>query len=287
MRIALVTCAEARPLDEDLPPLLEALERAGVECGLCDWTDPEVDWASWDAAVIRSPWDYFHDLDAFLAWAGEVDAQTRLLNPLPVVRWSCDKRYLRDLTKAGVPVVPTRFVEPGEEVPAPSGDVVVKPAVGAGSNDALRVRPGSEDAARRHIEAIIASGRAAMIQPYLSGVDAAGETGLLFAGGAFSHAVRKGAILDAEEVVFVEGLYAEEDISPRTPSAAELAVAHRALAVAPGATTYARIDLIPGPDGSPVVLEVEMVEPSLFLHTAPGAAERFAVAISSAAATRL
>lgn len=280
-RVALVSCPEALALDEDLSPLADALAAAGAGAHLADWRDPELDWRGFDLAVVRSTWDYWSDLETFLAWVDETARVTTLLNPPEAIRWSADKRYLAELAGAGVPVTPTRFIAPGEEVDLPEGDVVVKPAVGAGSNDALRFRPGDDAAARAHARSILSSGRSVLVQPYLAGVDAAGETGLLFAGGRFSHAFRKGAILAGTEVPFVDGLYAAEDISPRTATQAEIEVGLAALAVAPGGPdfAYGRVDVLPGPDGTPVVLEVELVEPSLFLSTDLDAAARFAAAI--------
>jgi hypothetical protein len=120
-----------------------------------------------------------------------------------------------------------------------------------------------------------------MLQPYMAHVDDAGETALLYIGGRFSHAIRKGAMLDGPDLG-VAGLYKEERIDPRTPSAAEHAVAEQVLAAVPGGTAdllYARVDLVPGPDGAPVLMELELTEPSLFLDYSDGAAERLADAI--------
>ncbi len=281
-RVALVTCAQARHLDEDLAPLASAIAELGGSADVLDWRDPAADWSSFDAAVVRSTWDYFNDLDGFLAWAERVARATRLLNPLAALRWNADKRYLAELAARGVPTVPTRFVSPGDGAEiGPDEDVVIKPAVGAGSTDALRFRRGQSDAARTHLAAITLSGRVALVQPYQHAVDERGETGLLFAGGTFSHAFRKGAILAGRDVAFVEGLYAAEDISARVATAEEVAIAEAALAVVPcgDQLAYARVDLIPGPSGEPLVLEVELIEPSLFLATDHATAERFAATI--------
>ena len=280
--VALVTCKEARHLDEDLPLLESAIRNRGGSVEIVEWRDAHVDWSAFDLAVVRSTWDYFCDLDGFLAWAERVDSATCLVNPLPALRWSADKRYLAELDAQGVPTVPTRFVAPGSAAAIGSDeDVVVKPAVAAGSTDALRFRAGDAAAAIKHAHEITSSGRVALIQPYQRAVDDRGETGLLFAGGEFSHAFCKAAILTGDDVAFVEGLYAAEDISPRVPTSAEHAIAKAALAAAPSESelAYARVDLIPGPAGEPLVLEVELVEPSLFLATDPASADRFARAI--------
>jgi hypothetical protein len=177
-----------------------------------------VDWGAFDLVVVRSVWDYVPRREQFLAWAERVASVTRLANPVPVLRWSTDKRYLRDLQAAGVPVVPTVFLEPGDPVHVPpTTDVVVKPAISAGSADTDRYSPDRRDQAATHIRALLDGGRVVMLQPYLGGVDRHGETACVYFGGSYSHAFRKGAILRADGVAFVEGLYAAEDISPAWP----------------------------------------------------------------------
>jgi O-ureido-D-serine cyclo-ligase len=281
---ALVTAKVAREHDEDLVPLAEALRARDADVEICDWDDAAVDWSAIDLAVIRSTWDYTARRDAFLSWADEVTALTRLENPAAVLRWNTDKRYLRDLEQAGVPTVPTVFVEPGERPTLPPIEVVVKPSVSAGARDTARYRPSERAEARAHTEALLAEGRTVMIQPYLDAVDDHGETALVHVGGVFSHAFRKGPIL-VPGSVFVDGLYVEERISEREPTDAEREVAQSALDAARRLTgedlLYARVDLLPGPDGSPVVLELELTEPSLFHAISPGSVERFADAITA------
>ena len=166
------------------------------------WDDPSVDWSEADLVVIRSTWDYTERREDFLAWAAGIPA---LANPLPVLSWNSDKTYLRELASAGLPVVPTDWAEPGEDVDLPAGrDFVVKPAVGAGSMGAGRFSatdPDAHAAARRHIARLHELGRTVMVQPYLDGVDQAGETALIYLGGAFSHAIRKAPMLP-EPVVY-------------------------------------------------------------------------------------
>lgn len=276
--VALVTCAAHPDLDEDDRPLVAALRERGVEALPAVWDDEHVDWSSSDLAVIRSTWDYTDRAEAFVDWAASVPA---LANPAEVVRWNVDKRYLADVAAAGIPVVPTTYVAPGEPVGAvPHGEVVVKPTVSAGSRDTLRLADPSEVA--RHIEHIHGTGRTAMVQPYLAAVDEAGETATVFLDGRFSHAARKGPLLPRGGSL-VEGLFAREEMSARAVTRAEREVAEAALHVVPGgpaALLYARVDLILDDAGQPVVLEVEVVEPSLFL--AIGAAvDRFADAIAT------
>lgn len=298
--IALVTARVARGTDYDMPALLTALREAGATPAEVDWDDAGADWSRYDLALIRSTWDYFKRRTEFLAWAARAAAQTTLLNPVDILSWNTDKHYLADLARSGVPVVPGRFAEPGADPaqavdaflgnpavrPSPADadsddrDIVVKPAVGAGSRDARRHARRHRAAIEAHVRRLLDAGRSVLLQPYLARVDAVGETALVFFDGTFSHAIRKGPLLrrDAEAT---SGLYAKESITPRAPAESEFDVARRALAAIPGTRPplYARVDLIRDDDGSPRLLELELVEPSVFVEYADGAAARFAHAI--------
>lgn len=277
-------------LDDDDRPLCDLLAGYGVRAEPVVWDAADVDWHSFDLVVLRSPWDYIDRRAEFVAWAGAVP---RLAHPAHLISWNTDKRYLVELDLAGVPVVPAGWVAPGDRWQPPEhGEWVVKPAVGAGSRDVGRYQltdPEHRAAAAAHVARLQERGRLVMVQPYLTAVDRYGETGLVFLadpqqpGLVYSHAVRKGPMLTGPDTC-EEGLYRPERISPRRPTAAELAVARRVLAAVPGgpeALLYARVDLIPGPTGRPLLVELEVTEPSLFLRHAPGAADRFAAAIAS------
>ncbi|HLY09463.1 MAG TPA: hypothetical protein VKW04_09195 [Planctomycetota bacterium] len=276
--IALVTARETGALDDDMEPLLAALRSEGATGEPAVWDDPSVDWSRYSLAVLRSTWDYSRRRDEFLAWAADVERTVRLANPANILRWNTDKHYLGGLAAAGIPVVPTCFIEPRQTIRFPfEGEFVVKPAVGAGSMDVARFpEPGL--AAEEHVQRIHRSGRSAMIQPYLNRVDQAGETALVYFAGEFSHAIRKGPMLGPSREV-MGGLFLKEDIRPRTASEAERALGQRAVQASPEPCLYARIDVIPGADGSPVVLEFEATEPSLFFAHSAGSATRCARAI--------
>ncbi|MGW3955645.1 ATP-grasp domain-containing protein [Streptomyces sp. NPDC004752] len=273
-RIALVTYDPGTEpnRDRDLPVLVEALTDAGAEAVAVHWDDPGVDWSGFDLVVIRSTWDYSRRAEEFVAWAERAGKATRLANPAAVVRWNTDKRYLGDLAAAGVPVVPTRYVAPGERAGLPDDhEFVVKPTFGAGARYAARYAPGERAAALRQLARMHEEGLTAMVQPYVRGVDVGGERAVQFFGGRLLHASRKRAVLspgtayDAEKV-------AHPGLVPWTPSSAELAVAERALAAVPDAPEllYARVDLVDGEDGTPQVMELELIEPNLFLFLHPG-----------------
>ena len=293
-RVAFATAAEFPDLDDDGALLIEACARIGIGAGPEVWTDPDVDWSAYDMVVVRSTWDYQNRHAEFLEWADRVSAGTRLSNSAAVLAWNTVKTYLRTLQQHGLPVVPTDWLEPGDTFAVPHhGEYVVKPAVSAGSRDTNRYLAGVHDeVATAHATALLAAGRTVMVQPYLAEVDTEGETALFFFGGEFSHAVRKGPLLTpAMEVV--SAAYKEETIEPRNPSDAQRVAAEQVLdslaqlaPVGRDQLVYARVDLVPGPDGSPVLLELELAEPSMFLAFdgtgGTASAQRFADAIQAA-----
>lgn len=296
--VALVTAREALALDEDLPPLRDALVALGAEVTLPCWDDASIDWARFDIAVLRSTWDYAERIGEFLDWAARCAALTRLVNPLEVVRWNTNKRYLAELARAGVPVVPSRFVAMGADAAAelttflagsaeslsvggatPFSDFVVKPVIGAGTRDAARYTRADVAQALLHLRQLLDAGRETMLQPYLDHVDQHGETAVLFFEGKISHAVRKGPLLRAGAGL-VRSLFAPEQITPRAIDAAGREVAIAACRAIPfDVPLYARVDLVRGANGTPVVLELELTEPSIFFAHAAGAAERLAAAV--------
>jgi len=288
-KIALVTAVAARGLDDDLPPLQDALHKTGCDVAIVDWDDASVDWSRFDLALLRSTWDYTERVDEFLDWAQRAAIQTRLINPLAVVRWNTDKHYLHDLERAGIATVPSVFVEPNGDAKTgldhfllrhASAEFVVKPAIGAGSRDAQRYARGQRENALAHVRRLLGERRSVLLQPYLDRVDEHGETALIYFGGEFSHAIRKGPLLKADEGP-TRALFAAEHITARTPEADELHLAEQTLAAIPFAKplTYARVDLIHDAQHAPRVLELELTEPSLFFAHAAGSAERFARAV--------
>jgi len=277
--IALVTAAGYAELDDDLAPLVAACEAAGLSVATPVWDDPSVDWASFELVVLRSTWDYMARAEEFLDWLDATAARTRVANRPDAVRWSTDKHYLLDLAAAGVPIIPTRIVEADEPTPDEdvfAGEVVVKPAVGAGSKDAARHTDPA--AARAHCARLQARGAAVVVQPYLVRIDEAGETAVVWFGGEISHAFRKGPILRPDEPPTAEK-FAPEVIASRVATEDERSVATAAVAAAPPDLLYARVDLVLDDDGAPVVLELELAEPSFFVAYSDGSADRFAAAV--------
>ena len=200
-----------------------------------------------------------------------------------MVRWNTDKSYLVELLDAGLAVVPTTLVAPGDPARVPSSDFVVKPSVGAGSRGAARFAAGADASA--HLAALHAEGHTALIQPYQSSVDTSGELALVYLGGIYSHAFSKSAMLGS--TMDASGLYLSEKLAPAAPPADAVALAEDVLDAASALLgilraelLYARVDLVRGADGKPLLLELELTEPSLgFRQTDPEAATRFASAV--------
>ncbi len=286
-KIAIVTTRPGPDVraDPDMPLLLAAITAAGARAEAVVWDDNAVDWAGYDLAVIRSTWDYTWRWAEFTAWADRCAALTRLGNPPPVVRWSGNKSYLGALRDQGVPVVPTGYLRPGDEAELPQDrEFVIKPVLGAGARLAARYRPDQHEQAREQLRRMHAGGLTAMVQPYMHRIGVTGERALVFVGGELLHTTRKEPVL-APGVRFDERKNAHPGIRLWSPTEPELALAEQALAAVPGAAEllYARVDLVDDDQGDPVVTELELVEPNLFLHLRPAAAQTVAEALVAAA----
>jgi glutathione synthase/RimK-type ligase-like ATP-grasp enzyme len=271
-RVALATCLDIPEPDADEDLLVQALTREGVDARVVPWDGDGSGFDGADRIVLRSTWNYYRSIERFLAW---VDAHApKLDNPAPVVRWSAHKRYLKDLEREGLPVVPTAFLERGtvidlEELARSRGwtDVVVKPAVSAGSYSTKRFRDAREG---QGFASELALRVDAMVQPYLGSVDDHGERSIVCIDGAITHAVRKSPR-------FAGGF---ESVTRVSMEGDERRLAEAVVQRFSNPILYARIDIMRGAKGEPLLSEVELVEPSLFLVHSPEALERFAKAIA-------
>ena len=269
LRLRVATCQTLPEIDIDEAPLAEALARAGIEAALVAWDDPDADWDAPVATILRSTWNYALDVTRFLAWIDRVAAVGPLFNPREVVHDNVHKRYLLALAARGVPVVPTTLVERGGtcDLAAISDRIVIKPEVGAGSLDAGVFVP-SDPAAAAHLASLTARG-AALVQPYLPSVEGYGERSIIMIDGELGHAIRKTPRFSGDR---------EQVTGPFEIAADERAVAIAALAPH-GDLLYGRVDLARDNSGHPMVMELELVEPSLFFAYLPGSADRFVAAL--------
>lgn len=277
--IAFVTSSTHRPLDPDLPLLTAAAAGRGTSAEIVVWDDPTIDWESYDAVVVRSCWDYLARREEFLGWAASVP---HLHNSYDILTWNTDKVYLQQLEAAGVPIINTQWdIGVGDDI-GDHAEWVVKPTISSGSKDTARWS--SREEAWAHSAELVAAGRTSMTQPYIASVDTDGETAMLHFSGAFSHAIRKGPLLAAGEGVR-QDRDSREAITPRTPTAAQRELSAYVLDVTTdllqlqAPPLYARVDLLTAADGSPVLIELELAEPSLFLPQSGGGAERLIDAV--------
>ncbi len=284
--VALVTWSGLPELDPDDRPLAAALRARGLEVAIVAWDDPAFDWATARLVLLRNPWDYYRRLGEFLAWAATVTDRTALWNPLPALRWNLHKGYLLELTGSGAPVVPTELLRRGSSADLGAllssrgwPRVVLKPAVSADSWETLAV--GADEIARghEHLARNLAE-RDMLVQPFLSAVESSGERCLVFVDGELSHAVRKNALTQGGRWAGLpEG-------APVEVADDELAAARRVLALAPvDDLLYARVDLVRDALGRPLLLELELVEPTLFLAQHPAGLARLVDAVELRLAT--
>jgi len=285
MKIALAGCSLPYDGVETERPFWQALSARGVAFEQPDWEDVAVQWASFDAVVVRTTWTYHRARAQFVDWADQVANVTSLYNSAEILRWNSEKSYLGDLAAAAVPVAPTLWLERGAEVDleallASRGwqRGFLKPLVGAVATDTHRFAAdaGSVRAAQAFLDTRLAD-RSMMLQPYFASVETRGEVSIVLFEGEPAHAVRKLPVAGDYRVQDEHG--AQDHGIVVDP--ALVAIAQRALAVAPGAAPplYARADFLFADDGEPVINELELVEPMLFFQHRPESAATFADAL--------
>ncbi|MEL6797135.1 MAG: hypothetical protein AAFO89_09980 [Planctomycetota bacterium] len=279
-RVAIATCITLPEPDPDQDLMLDALRGAGLETELAAWDDESVDWSSCDLAVIRSTWNYHEHLGAFKKWLDATTESTLLINPAPIVRWNLHKRYLRELDQAGLPIVPTAFIDAHQPVELASiledrmwSDIVIKPCVSAGSARTRRFHDGTTPEAADFLASITATDDA-MIQPFIPSVEDGGERSAIWIAGEATHAIVKQPRFDTDD----------ESVSDAKPvTDAERDMLATCLDVVGEGLLYARLDTMRSADGSLLISELELIEPSLFLLQSEAATTRFVEAIAELA----
>ncbi len=283
MKIAYISCAALPEPDIDEQPLVDALYAAGHDASVAAWDDPSVDWSQYDLAIVRATWNYALHVDAFAAWLERVDSQTTLVNPYETLTWNLHKGYLQTLCDAGVAIIPTRFAQQGESasVAAIAEDeawskIVIKPSVSAGSfgTKCFDLGQGEQVAAQAFFDEMNAQ-RDMMIQRYMPSVDTQGETALIVINSQLTHAIEKRPRFDDQD----EEVYLREHISDEMRE-----LATKVLDAAGQEHYYARVDVIPDDDGTLMLSELELLEPSLFFPYAPHAIDAFVGGLEQLAA---
>lgn len=275
--IALATCASLPELDSDNALLIPALAGRGLRARPVVWNAPEVDWSQPQMTVIRTTWDYHHQRPAFLAWAERVASLHTLWNPLDILRWNTHKFYLRDLEAQGIPIIPTLWLEQGSRADLASlmiqhswNKVILKPAVSASAHATLLVTSENLETGQAHLEQYL-PGNDILLQPFLSTVISSRERSLIFIDGVFTHAIERAPALNLDAAAEDRLILAQED---------ELKLSQRLLALLPTRPLYARVDLIHDEAGALRLMELELVEPGLWLELAPHAVDLLADAIA-------
>lgn len=283
------TAAEAGPDDWYLRNILHddgLLQAAMGELGLTsvrlDWADPSVDWSLFRCAVFRSTWDYFERYAEFTAWLERIERETRLVNAAHTIWWNLDKHYLADLEHRGVPVVPSQYIEPGDRAPLRARleerqwkEAVLKPCVSGAARHTYRVNAGNADALQRELAPILAA-ESFMLQPFIADITANGEYTLMVIDGEFTHAVQKLPKTGDFRVQDDHG----GTWTPYLPTPEQIAFAQRAMQSVTPLPQYGRVDMVRGNDGGWQVMELELIEPELWLRTKPEAARRLAAALA-------
>jgi glutathione synthase/RimK-type ligase-like ATP-grasp enzyme len=277
-RIAIATCTGYADLKADDDLLSEALRTRGAKAVSATWDEENVDWNGFDLCLVRSTWDYHEKYAEFLAWTRQVETATELRNPADLIAWNSNKTYLRELAQQGIRTVPTAWVDRGSDVELETilaerewDEAVVKPVVDLGAKNLRRVRRGEGSDA---LETVLRS-HTAMVQPFLPSLEEQGETSLAFIAGELSHAVQKRPAAGDFRVQSIWG----GTVEATEPEADQVDLAERTLSLLDEPPLYARVDLVTGLDGEPCLIELELIEPNLYLGSNPDAAARLADAV--------
>ncbi|MBA4077517.1 MAG: hypothetical protein C0508_20990 [Cyanobacteria bacterium PR.023] len=296
--IVFVTYGDLKQGDPDDLDALEILRKRGYNCSVADWRDSTFPFQSSRLVVLRSTWDYHLHHSEFMAWLKSLASHSVLKNSWELVQWNSDKRYLRDLSARGIDCVPTYYIEeaaeqvtrsalaeilaslsgssPASSTASSASKVVVKPSIGLSTFGVKKFdlsTAAGQDAALEHINQL-ARDYCVMVQPFLAEVENYGERALAFIDGEFSHAIRKTAF----QHLAVAGEAGEAMV---TASADEIAFGYKTLAALSEKPLYARVDIIPDANGALRLLELELIEPSLFLKLAEGASAKMADAVEA------
>ena len=283
--VRLVTAAHLPDLAPDDQELLHALRRRGVTTEVAVWDDPAVDWAAAPVTVVRSVFDYHLRRDEFVAWVDRVEPLTQLFNPPEIIRWNSHKSYLLRLAESGIPTIPTEYAYQGRPLDLGAvmaarnwPEVVVKPAVAASAHGALKVTAADVPAGQAHLDALLRSVDA-LVQPYLYDFETTGETSVIWLGGKQTHSVRRPSGMHSTLEVAHVG-------APLDPLPAEVDFARTAYEWIAPEPLYARIDVLNTRDHGLLLLELELVEPALYLRHSAAIADTFAAAVQSLAEDR-
>jgi glutathione synthase/RimK-type ligase-like ATP-grasp enzyme len=280
LRIAIATYERPSAPDADYDFLAPALRRGGAEVAAPAWSEAAIGWEDFDLVMVSSTWDHSRRVEEFREWLATVERVTMLQNPRRTIEWNLDKRYLRELESAGVPTIPTVWTEPGgeDEIEAAVAelgwaDIVLKPTVDAGAQRLARVETAMVGRILRSLD------EPGMAQPFQRSVERQGELSLVFVEGEPTHALRR---RPAPGDFRVQGEYGGSQ-EPVEASGQALEIGREALRLAPGEPLYARVDLLADERGSLRLIELELIDPSLYLSAERAGSATLARALLAAA----
>jgi glutathione synthase/RimK-type ligase-like ATP-grasp enzyme len=279
--IALVTCAEYPNLPDEERLMIAPLADLGITSEIKIWDDPQSDWGKYDAVILRATWDYHFKASSFLKWLDLLEIQKiNVYNPAPILKWNVEKTYLREIASRGLPTVPTLWI-PFESTAGLLKQIeqqwwaraIVKPTVSGGAHQTFLIDP-SRDSTVRFPYPV---GLPLMVQPYLPEIEEQGEWSFVFFGGQFSHCVLKKPRQGDFRVQIDHGGKYSPEMAP--PDGLELA--EHILKTLAFPLLYARIDLVRQEDRF-VIMELEFLEPALYLEYCASAPKKFADTIANA-----
>lgn len=269
-----ITYCDLPILDADDRLVAEELQKRGYRCAVADWRDKNVDWANAGICVLRSTWDYHLHYQEFIEWLKQVSSQTTLWNDCDLVRWNSNKRYLFDLQKALIPIVPTVLFEQSKTANLNAvldqhgwTKGILKPVVGLSTFGVRKIERNQTDI-QAHFQTMLETSDV-LLQPFIETVHERGERALVFLGGEYSHTIRKSAFQPLAQA-------GEAGETLEQPDEVELQLARQVLAEVKKPVAFARVDLIRDASGRDLLMELELVEPSLYLNMFPQAISKFA-----------
>jgi glutathione synthase/RimK-type ligase-like ATP-grasp enzyme len=264
-------------IEEENNLLLQYLQQKGLDIQKEIWNDPKVDWAAYDLAVLKAPWDYFDKYEEFVNWLNKLEQlNVRLLNPVQTVQWNSDKHYLQEIAEAGLEVIPTIFIEKGEQPELTdyfeklnSEQIIIKPAVSGGAKNTFALKREDIEAAKANIYELLQS-EAFMAQPFIEQIKEEGEWSLVFFNGKFSHCLLKKAKSGDFRVQHVHG----GSVHPMPASEEMLHIAQQYVDKFAQGCLYARVDGVMI-DGTFSLMELELIEPFLYLDSSQNGFENY------------
>jgi glutathione synthase/RimK-type ligase-like ATP-grasp enzyme len=265
--------------------LQKALADLGLSSIRVDWADPTINWTTFSCAVFRTTWDYYERITEFTTWLDRVEKQTRLCNDVSLIRWNLDKHYLADLQSSDIPVVPSLFLEAGTRPELTSlldetgwQEAIIKPCISGTARHTYRINRSSAGRIQQTLEPLLTS-EAFILQPFLPDVVKNGEDTLVLINGTFTHAVTKKPKPGDFRVQDDHG----GTVHPCHPTTEQIELAERAFTACRSENrpvpVYGRVDMVRDQRGSWRVMELELIEPELWLRNHPPAARTLAESI--------